>query len=229
MFYFRYIYGGSLSLDECDTLRIFKVLVAASELNLQELVDYLQLYIIKNDKNWMDQNFSLIYQTSFENNSFLELQKYCVDLISKRPDKILKSISFSSIPEKLLTSIIKNNNHQMSEIQVWKYELQWGLVQNPELSSDPAIISSIYNPIEWKSDRNYGVTKDSFIFSENGDDFNKHILSRVINENYSTLNDHSYGPSFGGADLILRRDSEHPTYTTFTHFLSRSSEGIFDI
>ncbi|PKY17882.1 hypothetical protein RhiirB3_404799, partial [Rhizophagus irregularis] len=43
-----------------------------------------------------------------------------------------------------------------------------------------------YNPIEWKSGRVYGATKDSFIFSfENGDDINKHILSRVINDNYA--------------------------------------------
>ncbi|GBB99753.1 hypothetical protein RclHR1_03620002 [Rhizophagus clarus] len=344
----RYIYGGRLSLDECDTLRIIKVLVAASELNLQELVSYLQLYIIKNNKNWMEQNFNLVYQTSFENNSFLELQKYCTNLISKRPDKILKSISFSSIPEKLLISIIRNNNHQMSEIQVWKYVLKWGLAQNPELSTDPATFSkedfnilkntlqhivpfikfndltsrefsdevlpykkilpkelykdllkkflnlhpdskltdnlkSIdskiitfqhaeliskwiekfdithestslyefklllrgsrdgftpnkfheicdnrsctitiikakgnnqilggYNPIEWKSERGYVATKDSFIFSfENGNDINNHILSRVINKNYAIFNDHTYGPSFGCADLILRGDSGH--------------------
>ncbi|GES96377.1 carbohydrate-binding module family 13 protein [Rhizophagus clarus] len=344
----RYIYGGSLSLDECDTLRIFKVLVAASELNLQELVDYLQLYIIKNDKNWMDQNFSLIYQTSFENNSFLELQKYCTDLTSKRPDKILKSISLSSIPEKLLVSILQNNSHQMSEIQVWKYVVKWGIAQNPELPSDPATFSKEdfnvlkntlqrlipfiefsnltarefsdeilpykrvlpkelykdllktflnshpdtipndnlkiqnfdskiitfqhveliskwidklditdkstplyefkltlrgsrdgltpdkfhdicddrsctltivkvkgndqilggYNPIEWKSERGYVATKDSFIFSfKNGDDINDHILSRVVNENYAIFNDQTYGPSFGCTDLILRGDS----------------------
>jgi hypothetical protein len=55
----------------------------------------------------MEQNLNLIYQTSFENVSFLELQKYCTDLISKRPDKLFESISFSSIPEKLLVSIIQ--------------------------------------------------------------------------------------------------------------------------
>ncbi|PKY31570.1 hypothetical protein RhiirB3_419583, partial [Rhizophagus irregularis] len=29
----------------------------------------------------------------------------------------------------------------MSEIQVWKYVIKWGLAQNPELSSDPATFS----------------------------------------------------------------------------------------
>ncbi|PKY31066.1 hypothetical protein RhiirB3_531401 [Rhizophagus irregularis] len=345
----RFIYGGRLSLEECDSLGIIKILTAGNELNLQELVNHLQLYIIKNNKNWMDQNFNLIYQTSFENHSFLELQKYCTDFISRRPDKILKSISFSSISEKLLVSIIKSNNLHMSEIQVWKYVIKWGLAQNPELPSDPATFSKEdfnvlkstlqqlipffeftkltpkefseevlpykkvlpkelykdllniflnshpdcrpndklkiqnidskiitsqhaeliskwidkldimdkstslyefklilrgsrdgfeskifheicddrsctitiikvkgnnqilggYNPIEWKSDRNYCATKDSFIFSfKNGININEHILSRVTNENYAIFNDHTYGPSFGGSDLILRGNSE---------------------
>ncbi|PKB97873.1 hypothetical protein RhiirA5_432374, partial [Rhizophagus irregularis] len=31
---------------------------------------------------------------------------------------------------------------------------------------------------------------------------------RVTNENYAIFNDHTYGPSFGGSDLILRGNSE---------------------
>src|SRR5581483_3397585 len=86
----------------------------------------------------MGQNFSFVYQTSFEKNSFLELQKYCSDLISENPDKILKSLDFSTIPENLLISLIQNDNLQMSEIQVWENVLKWGLVQNPGLPSDPS-------------------------------------------------------------------------------------------
>ncbi|EXX63040.1 uncharacterized protein OCT59_011694 [Rhizophagus irregularis] len=132
----RYIYGGKLSLNEYDTLDLIKVLVAASELNLQELITYLQFYLIENKTNWMEQNFNLIYQTSYENDSFLELQKYCTDLISKGPDKIFNSLNFSSIPEKLLVTIIQSDNRQISEIQIWEYVLEWGLAQNLDLPSD---------------------------------------------------------------------------------------------
>ena len=61
--------------------------------------------------------------------------------MSKRPDKIFKSLNFSSIPEKLLVSLIQNDNLQMSEVQVWEHVLKWGLAQNPELPSDPADFS----------------------------------------------------------------------------------------
>src|ERR1043166_7320456 len=89
----------------------------------------------------MEQNFNLICQTSYENDSFMELQKYCNDLISKEPDKIFKSINFSSISEKLLLSLIQCDNLQISEIQIWECVIKWGLAQNPELPSDPTNFS----------------------------------------------------------------------------------------
>ncbi|PKC54106.1 hypothetical protein RhiirA1_542990 [Rhizophagus irregularis] len=116
-------------------------MVAASELNLQELVIYTQSFLINYKADWMEQNFSLVYQTSFENDSFLELQKFCTDLMSKNPDKIFKSLDFSSIPEKILISLIQIDDLKMNEIKVWENVLnvlKWGLAQNPELSSDPS-------------------------------------------------------------------------------------------
>ncbi|RIA82870.1 BTB/POZ protein, partial [Glomus cerebriforme] len=77
----RYIYGGRLTLEEYDISDIIKIMVTANELSLQELIPYLESFLIENKTNWMEQNFDLIYQTSFENDSFLELQKYCTDLI----------------------------------------------------------------------------------------------------------------------------------------------------
>ncbi|EXX56277.1 uncharacterized protein OCT59_020365 [Rhizophagus irregularis] len=132
----RYIYGGRLPLEEYDISDIIKILDAANKLSLQELINYLQFYLIEKKAKWIEQNFVLIYQSSFENNSFLELQKYCKNLISREPDKIFKSLNFSSIPEKLLVSIIQSDNLQMSEVQVWEHVLKWGFAQNPELPSD---------------------------------------------------------------------------------------------
>src|SRR5581483_188171 len=72
---------------------------------------------------------------------FFELQKYCTELTTEHPDKIFQSQNFSSIPEKLLVSVIQNDNLQMSKNQVWEHVLKWGHAQNPELPSDPASFS----------------------------------------------------------------------------------------
>jgi hypothetical protein len=139
--FFRYLYGGKLPLEEYDILDVIKILVAANKLNIQELVSYLQSSLIENNANWMEQNFTLIHRTSFENDSLSELQKYCNDLMSKEPDKIFNSLSFTSISEKILISLIQNENLQMNEIQVWEHVLKWGHAQNQELSVDPTSLS----------------------------------------------------------------------------------------
>src|SRR5579871_736501 len=129
LFHCRYIYGGTLSLEEYDILDIIKILVSANELGFQELIVYLQSFLLENKRNWMEQNFNLIYQTSFENDSFSELQKYCTELTTKHPNKIFKSPNFSSTPENLLVSVIQNDNLQMSEVQIWEHVLKWGHAQ----------------------------------------------------------------------------------------------------
>ncbi|GES83699.1 carbohydrate-binding module family 13 protein [Rhizophagus clarus] len=133
----RYIYGGKLSFEEYDILDIIKILTTANELGLQELTPFIETFLIKNKKDLIEQNFDLIYRISFENNSFLELRKYCNDIISKTPNKIFNSSRFTSISEKLLVTIIQNDKLQMNEVQVWEHVIKWGLAQNPELSHDP--------------------------------------------------------------------------------------------
>ena len=53
---------------------------------------------------------------SFENNSFLKLQNFCAEIISKESEKIFNSIDFVSISVKCLISLIKHNNIQMNDI-----------------------------------------------------------------------------------------------------------------
>src|SRR6266542_1217497 len=98
----RYIYGGILSLNEQNASEIFKVLAAADMLLLQEIVDHLQKYFIENNSEWLEQHFEFTYQTCFQSKNLLELQKFCTDLMAKSPEKIFKSLDFTSLSEKSL-------------------------------------------------------------------------------------------------------------------------------
>jgi hypothetical protein len=126
-------------------------LVTVNELGLQELISPLQSFLIKNNVNWKEQNFNLVFQTSFENDSFPELQKFCVKLLSKEPDKMFNLLDLYSISEKSLISLIRHEDLQMSVVQVWNHVLKWGLSQNPEIPPD---ISNF-------SKDNFNVLKDS--------------------------------------------------------------------
>src|SRR5436190_10925728 len=125
--YCRYIYGGILSLNEQDTSEFLKVLVAADVLCLQELIDYLQKYLIESKSEWMEEHFDITRQFSLQSNNLLKLQQFCVDFTAKSPEKIFKSTYFVSLPEKFLAQIIKDDNLQMKEVEIWEHALKWGL------------------------------------------------------------------------------------------------------
>ena len=124
-------------MNEQDTLDFFKVLAGADELRLQELVDYLQKYLIENNSEWIEQHFEFTQQISSQSNNLLELQEFCTNLLVQSPEKILKSFDLTSLSEKSLISIIKRDDLQMKEIEVWEHVLKWGLAQNSTLIPDP--------------------------------------------------------------------------------------------
>src|SRR5436190_5691159 len=103
--------------DQQDTSNILKILAAANELRLQELVNYLQKYLIENKSEWMEQHFEHVYQTSFKYSNLLELQQFCTNLMAKSPEKIFQSFDFTSLPEKSLVQLIKMDDLQMKEIE----------------------------------------------------------------------------------------------------------------
>ena len=129
-------------LDDQDTSDVVKVLVAANVLHLQELIDYLQKYLVENKSGWIEQHFELIHRTSFQSNNLLELQKFCTEFMAKSPDKIFESLDFTSLPEKSLVSLLKRDDLRMKEIEIWEYVLKWGLEKNPTLIPDPIIMIS---------------------------------------------------------------------------------------
>jgi hypothetical protein len=128
--------------------------------------------LINNKKNLIKQNFNLIYQTSFNNDSFLKLQNFCTELISKEPEKVFSSIDFNSISERCLISLIQRDNIQMDDIKVWEYVLKWGIAQNPELPSDPSNYSKDdFNTLKFTLQqcipfvKFYNLTSDEFLTS----------------------------------------------------------------
>ena len=114
--FYRYIYGGRLPLEEYNTSDIIKFLEAAKELGLQESISHLQSSLIENKANWLEKNFSLVYQTWF----FLGTSKILYGLNYWWTRKDFKSIDFISISEKALITLIQNDNLQLSKVQVWE-------------------------------------------------------------------------------------------------------------
>jgi hypothetical protein len=102
-----------------DASNFLNVLAAVDSLHLQELVDYLQTYLIENKLEWIEQHFGLTQQISSHSNNLVILREFCTNLMAQTPEKIFKSFDFTSLSEKSLISLIKRDDLQMKEVETF--------------------------------------------------------------------------------------------------------------
>ncbi|RHZ65598.1 hypothetical protein Glove_313g29 [Diversispora epigaea] len=169
----KYIYGGKFSLEKLENSVIFDLLIASNELELDELVEYLQTHLINNCASWLRLKFAQIYRTSYQVKNLEIIQDFCNNIIVKHPNTIFESENFHSLPEDALISILKRDDLQLEEVKIWEYIIQWGKAKSPMLPT---------NLNEWTSD-NFLTLKETLkqclqhirYFSISGDDVTEKI------------------------------------------------------
>ncbi|RIB24388.1 hypothetical protein C2G38_2031931 [Gigaspora rosea] len=97
----------------------------ANEFLLEELTTFLEKHLIEEKSHWLRLHFTQIYQKSFQNNQFQNLQKWCNDFLVKYPTKIFDSEDFTSLQGNALVSLIKRDDLQMEELKIWNYVIKW--------------------------------------------------------------------------------------------------------
>jgi len=123
-------------LSEYGVPTLIDILIAADELILEALIDYIQDYLIEHYSDAMKQNFALLYQTVFDYDSFQKLHSFYTEIASTRPDTVFKSDNFTAIKENALISLFKRDDLGVEEIEIWKCVIKWGIAKIPSLQSD---------------------------------------------------------------------------------------------
>ncbi|GBC00571.1 hypothetical protein RclHR1_00390025 [Rhizophagus clarus] len=129
----KYIYTGELDLENHLNEDIFELLVASDELNFEELLEFIQNYLIKNHEIWLQENFDLVLHTVFDHVSFKLLQDFCIDSICANPLPFFTSINFLSLDNNILYYLLERDYLQIDEINVWNCLIRWGIEQTPGL------------------------------------------------------------------------------------------------
>ncbi|RHZ51459.1 hypothetical protein Glove_478g72 [Diversispora epigaea] len=128
----KYIYGGKISLEKLENSTIFDLVIASNKLELDELVEHLQIYLVNNCASWLRLEFARIYQQSQVINLGI-IQDFYNDIIAKYPNTIFETENFHSVTEDSLISILKQDNLQLEESKLWEYVIEWGKAKNPTL------------------------------------------------------------------------------------------------
>src|SRR5438874_13493004 len=103
----RYMYNGIINIDNLDVSEILELLEACDELCFDELIDDLQNLLIKEEKEWIQENLIDIYKISTKHQSFDLLQDYCETLLYDNAELMLKSCDIVIIEMHMFILILK--------------------------------------------------------------------------------------------------------------------------
>ncbi|EXX64020.1 hypothetical protein GLOIN_2v1885334 [Rhizophagus irregularis DAOM 181602=DAOM 197198] len=120
----RFIYCGKVDITNFKGPELLKLLIAVDELNIQTLVTCVQKHLI-NDKKLLQENFMEILQIVYHNELFMELFNYCLEEI----DTIFNSDKIFNLEAPLLEFLLKQDNLNLDEIEIWDGLIKWGLAQ----------------------------------------------------------------------------------------------------
>ncbi|RHZ45364.1 hypothetical protein Glove_680g50 [Diversispora epigaea] len=123
----KFIYSGTINLENFSCYSVMNLLVAADELCLNQLVDYAQDYFVANGLDWLRDNFYDVFFTIFAHDNFEKLQKSCSKIIAQDPKN--HQHYFTQWPEKLILEVLQREDLQLEEIDVWDTIVRWGAAQ----------------------------------------------------------------------------------------------------
>ncbi|KAF0471085.1 serine-enriched protein [Gigaspora margarita] len=190
----KYLYSGTICLENQNPTRVIDLIAAADELILTELVNFLKEYLLTHYDEWIRQHaLQILYHTAFH--SCKELQDICLEMICENPSSVFGTTAFSAIDESVLITILKRDDLQMDEIDLWDYLIQWAIARTPKLKFDVS---------KW-SDGDFQVLQSTLKNCVESENLKNSKLSR-IKKNHSRMAVFSAdvrGPCFGNRDLWM--------------------------
>src|SRR6185312_5256363 len=135
----RYIYTGKMSYDLCKDIGWINILDGASKFELADLLTAIEAYLIEKQSEWIQQNIITVHKYAASTTSLSKLLAYCNRVLISRPEVVFKSNDFATLSKEILIRLIKSNELNMDEDDVWLSVIQWGIKQVPgrELGNDP--------------------------------------------------------------------------------------------
>ena len=124
------MYNGIINVNNLDANEILGLLEACDELCFDELIDDLQNFLIKEEKEWIQENLIDIYKISTKHQSFSLLQDYCDELIYyDNAELLLKSKDIVVTEKPMFMTILKKDDLELMEIDIWDCVIRWGVGQ----------------------------------------------------------------------------------------------------
>ncbi|EXX76177.1 hypothetical protein RirG_035530 [Rhizophagus irregularis DAOM 197198w] len=133
----RFIYCGNIDLKNLQGLEVLNLLIAVDELNIHSLISYIQEFLIEHRTEFLYQNPTGILEIVYQHESFTDLWKFCLEKICEEPKILFDSDKFINLKAPLLELLLKRDDLNVDEIEIWENLIKWGISQQNIIINDP--------------------------------------------------------------------------------------------
>ena len=116
---------------------VLKLLIAVDEINIQSLIPHIQEYLIEHQTEFLHQNPTEILETIYHHETFTDLWNFCLEKVCEDPKILFGSDKFVNLKAPLLELLLKRDDLDMDEIEIWESLLKWCFSQQ-NMKNDPA-------------------------------------------------------------------------------------------
>jgi hypothetical protein len=113
-----------------------KLLIAVDELSIHSLISHIQEFLLEYQTEFLQQNPTEILETIYQHESFTSLWNFCLEKICEVPRILFNSNKFINLKAPLLELLLKRDDLNMEEIEIWENLLKWCFAQQ-NMINDP--------------------------------------------------------------------------------------------
>ncbi|POG80912.1 hypothetical protein GLOIN_2v1471154 [Rhizophagus irregularis DAOM 181602=DAOM 197198] len=132
----RYIYTDKVDMVNITGTKILKFMIISDGLMLNKLTKFTEYFIVENYQQFLRNDPVGILQSLYYCKAFVDLQEFCLNKICFKPEILFNSDKFNQLPAPLLEIILKRDDLNLNEIEIWEYLIKWGLAQEEILNQD---------------------------------------------------------------------------------------------
>ncbi|RIA96080.1 hypothetical protein C1645_872336 [Glomus cerebriforme] len=125
----KYLYTGHINFDKKTGPMLLNTIIASDELMLKNLIRITEDFIITNHQQFIQNDPIGILQIIYFRKSIINLQKVCLEIISSKPEILFNTDKFINLPDYLLEIILKRDDLNLKEIEIWEILIKWVLAQ----------------------------------------------------------------------------------------------------
>jgi len=123
-----------VNITDKTGIEILNIMIAFDDLKLSSLIKLAEDYFIQHQQflqNNMVEILEMVY--CHKTNT---IQKLCLEMVCFEPKFFFKSVKFINLSPPLLEVILKQDDLNLDEVEVWENLIKWGLAQEKILDED---------------------------------------------------------------------------------------------